>query len=316
MLSFKGPGGEVRIKDPLPLRLVDSPLVIALFTIGFMVWGGYYLSFSDPESFLGPPLSPGHKNLQDNCFVCHVPFEPVPQYSCERSGCHAGTVNKLTHVTMPCKSCHPMHTGGSFDPESMAAAECDQCHAELAKDPSSIFHPEVKARRPFTNVPREIMAHRKHETTKYKCVQCHCLGKNTLKEPMEELFKMDTCLKCKPHRGDPPDCKECHNYKLPEWRFHVPAAKTEKRTCLRPEEWKRLVHKTRVCTRFREREPGHKNLGICGTDTPATEYSPPPPDPGPQEASDGDTADAGGQDAANDNNPSHNSVPGKDGASP
>ena len=85
---YKGPEGEVEIKSPLPVRLVESSRMLTLWTLGFVIWGGYYLVAADPAMFLGKKLSSTHKQYQSQCIVCHTPFVGVTNEACQSPGCH------------------------------------------------------------------------------------------------------------------------------------------------------------------------------------------------------------------------------------
>jgi len=270
--KYKGPEGSIEFRDPLALRMVESNWFMAACALVFMVWGGYYLSFTNPEALYGRGLTPGHLALKNDCFTCHVPFRGVPNNSCVQSGCHAAIHAHQSHYRWACVECHDRHTDGAFDPRPYPDAECVRCHEKEESDPTSPFHPDNKTRRKSTTAPMSILPHGKHETSRYKCVQCHCLGRNTLQTQMEDLFKMETCMLCKEHVYKPPKCKVCHNHGQPRRLFHLERAITKRRDCMTPDELMELVHKVKLCTPYLSREPGFKNLTVCETDENIVEW--------------------------------------------
>lgn len=260
--TYCGPAGEVEVKEPLLLRLIDSSLFLTLWTLTLTAWAGYYLTFSDAEAFLGKRLSPGHAKLvhqKAGCFSCHSPFEPVTTESC--LDCHSKFIYASIHSTIPCKQCHPGHTDGAFVPASISDADCDNCHnraapgrlkdgttAEWKWDPDPQnrppqshvpYYPDRVGHPDLTRFPRDITSsharlnifqHSRHTgmgltregKRKFACYQCHYVGPKTMNTPMEDLITMRSCMDCKYHGKTAPGCKSCHNYKLHGYTFHLP----------------------------------------------------------------------------------------------
>ncbi len=262
---YKGPAGTVEIQPPLAVRLVKSSWFLSLWTLGFVIWGGYYLSFSEPRVFLSTPLSADHKQIGDDCLACHVPFVGVPDDSCVSAECHQSIHRNTIHNTREerCINCHPSHTGGELTPASMSNEECARCHDELDKNPESIFHPDNQKSRKVTYVPRSIFRHRSHQfPPHYKCWQCHCTGDSTLDVKMQDLFKMDSCLKCHVRET----CQVCHRYHQDR------EARPRDKTCINEQFVPDLLFKTMGCTAYRGREPNFKDLTVCETGQIAVEY--------------------------------------------
>jgi hypothetical protein len=289
--EYKGPGGEIRVQDPLAVRLVESTWFLTILTLAFVAWGAYYLYFADPQVFLGRRLSPAHQKLEKECMACHSPFAGVTDEACASTDCHPGIAQNTIHNTRDarCFSCHREHTDGAPLPVGVANSGCAQCHDRLQADPKSIFYPPNYERRQITNVPRAIFRHRLHQyPPHYKCSQCHCIGDKTLNLRMEQLFRMDSCMKC----HEQADCAVCHKYH----QQREPRPRT--RACIKQDFVSELQFKTLECTPYRGREPGFENMTVCETGAPAalpgaTAASAPAPAPAP-----GDTAapapDAGG----------------------
>jgi len=263
--SYKGPAGEVEIKDPIAVRLAESSWFLTLWTVGFMVWGGYYLYFAPPETFLGRTLSPGHVHLQNDCLACHQPFTGVPDESCGGSGCHEKIRTATIHNTMerPCISCHPEHTDGEFIKLGIGIPECITCHQKLEQDPKSAFYQKREDPRKITYVSREKFKHRSHRYPPfYKCYKCHCTGKGTIDVPMENLFLMESCVKC----HEESDCGSCHIY------HDQRDPRSRHLECIDEQFMPEMLLKTMGCSPYRERAPGFINLEVCETGEPAKDF--------------------------------------------
>ncbi len=279
---IRGPGGKREVRDPLSIRLVQNSWFLTLWTLGFLLWGGYYLAVASPGVFLGQSLSTSHANLKTDCMVCHVPFSGVPNESCAAAGCHAKSYLNTIHNTMdkPCITCHAEHAEGAFLSRGVDEKDCAACHRRLKRDPKSIFHPDRLKKRKTSYVDRQIFQHSDHRfPPHYKCWQCHCTGAGTLNVPMERLFKMDTCVKC----HEEGDCNDCH-------RYHDKRKKRPSQIqCIKEDYVGELLFKTATCTSFRGKAPGYENLTVCETGEPASEYGKePPPERDVQDGNDPD----------------------------
>lgn len=260
--TYKGPGGEVRVREPLAVRLVESTVVLSVLTFIFILWGAYYLHLADQRVFLGRGLSSVHKKLEKDCMACHVPFLGVTDEACQSPECHPKVMADTIHNTRKprCIECHPEHTGGEVPPPAVTAKTCAECHDRLKADPESQFYPPKWEKRTVTNVPRKIFRHRSHQyPPHYKCWQCHCTGKGTLNTPMEQLFVMDSCLKC--HEQE--NCKVCHPY------HQQREPRPRSTNCVRQEYVSELQFKTLECTEYKGRVPGFNHLTVCETGEPA-----------------------------------------------
>jgi hypothetical protein len=278
---YKGPSGEVEIKSPLHVRLVESSWMLTLWAAGFMAWGAYYLIYADPYVFIGKELSIAHKPLQSDCITCHQPFKGVSDETCSSTGCHSAMAahKETLHDTLGhrCTDCHWEHADGAFISFGIGEKDCAECHDKLKNDPDSKFYAGNTDQLKMTDVSRKIFKHRSHQfPPHYKCWQCHCTGKGTLDTPMEGLYKMSACLLCHDEKA----CGVCHGYHDP--RDPRPVALT----CIKEELMPDLQFKTQRCTSFRKRAPGHKNLTVCETGEPAIDYGkkPPPEETKPEPA--------------------------------
>jgi len=263
--NHKDRAGEVEIRDPILIRALLSPWLNIILATGLVFWGCYYLYFAPHSVFLGLHLSSEHKDLEHDCLACHQPYYGVPNESCASMDCHQDITTDSIHNTRTtsCFSCHAEHAGGYPIPAGMDDRECEDCHRKLKADPDSIFHPDRAAAREVTYVPRKIYRHMTHQfPPNYRCWQCHCIGEKTLNTPMEDLFKMESCLKCHEEKG----CQLCHQYHQPR------VARPRTRTCVNEKFLPELQLKTIGCTPYRGREPGYKNLTICETGEPAATY--------------------------------------------
>jgi len=256
--SYKGPAGEVEIKDPIAVRLVESSWWLTLWTIGFMIWGAYYLYFAPPSVFLGKKLSPAHKQLQADCMACHAPFIGVTDESCASADCHAAKAQNTLHdgLGRTCVSCHPEHTDGALIPQVLSQQNCADCHKRLAKDPASTFYADAAHPRINTFVSRKLYKHRSHQFPPFfRCWQCHCLGDKTINTPTKELFLMSSCVKCHEEK----DCSVCHHYHDPR----EPRAKLL--TCIKEQFVPDLLFKALSCEDYKGRPKGFKDIKVCET---------------------------------------------------
>jgi hypothetical protein len=125
------------------------------------------LTFAYPHLMVGPgKLIPGHKQLDTDCFACHVSFTGVDSRKCV--ACHkpddigrvttkgAALAKPLTStpfhqklVSQDCVSCHSDHAGvkryklhGNFNHALLkkeTAAQCQTCH----KSPTDALHKQI-----------------------------------------------------------------------------------------------------------------------------------------------------------------------------
>lgn len=263
--GYKGPAGEIQIKDPLAVRLVESSWWLTLWTLGFMAWGGYYLYFAPPEVFMSKQLSPGHMKLKTDCMACHSPFVGVTDESCGSADCHQDKALDTIHnsINPRCISCHPEHTDGDLLPMRPNQRECAECHKKLRKDPASVFFAQHEPPRRTTFVSRKLFKHRSHQFPPYyKCWQCHCLGDQTIDTPTPELFLMKSCLKCHEEK----DCNVCHHYH--DQRDPRPKLLS----CIKAQFAPDLQFKTMSCTAENKRPIGYGDLNVCETNEPVKDF--------------------------------------------
>jgi hypothetical protein len=256
--SYKGPAGEVEIKDPLAVRLVESSWWLTLWTIGFMVWGAYYLYLAPPSVFMGEALSSGHRKLAADCAACHSPFLSVADESCAAANCHAAKARNTLHdgLRRTCVSCHPEHTGGALLPRGITQQDCATCHNQLAKDPKSRLYASADPPRINTFVSRKLFKHRSHQFPPFfRCWQCHCLGERTINIPTRDLFLMSSCLKCHEQK----DCSVCHQYHDPR------DAHPKLVSCIDAQFVPDLLFKTLSCEDYQGRPKAFKDIKVCET---------------------------------------------------
>jgi hypothetical protein len=303
--TYRGPSGEVEIKEPLPLRMISSSWFLSLWTLALTLWAGYYLTFLDPGAFLGRRLSPGHANLirqKSACFTCHSPFESVSTEAC--LDCHGKFIYASIHSTIPCKQCHPGHTDGAFVPPALTEADCDKCHNRAATvewkwdpDPKKLpaqshvpYYPDRVGNPDLSHYPRDVSSshaplnifqHSKHTglgstregKKKFACYQCHFVGPKTMNTPLQDLITMKSCMDCKYHGKTAPGCKSCHNYRLHTYTFHLPKGPVlKKRQCITIHELLDAKSKIALEGPPPNAEPGWKDLPVCETGEPAINY--------------------------------------------
>ncbi|MFO8056649.1 MAG: hypothetical protein R6V10_05075 [bacterium] len=252
--TFTGPEGQVKIKEPWPVRIVDSVWLILLLTVALGAWGSYYLYQDDKTVFTGRELSAPHRELKNDCTACHDPFQGVPNRACTNSDCHPEMKNTI-HSTeaVKCHQCHPGHNNGGLATIEMDYQECRSCH-EPGKDVTG--NPRV------TNVSRDIFRHGAHSPPR-DCWYCHCTGKGTLDIKTKDLFKMDSCLSSGCHDEQQKDCDYCHAKPHPE---RSPSPRTMQ--CLHQGPLLPRLKGTKIrmyCTPHAERKRGFLGMEVCET---------------------------------------------------
>ncbi len=266
-LKYRGPGGNMTIRDAFPVRVVKSPVFLSVVFFITVIWSGSYLYRYDRTPFLSTPLSLEHYNIRNKCHTCHSGFGSVPNDGCLSGGCHREELVSTIHNTIDqeCIECHPEHLDGRSLPQSMKDHECADCHHLLTKDLESKFHPDNREKRHLSGVDRQIFSHKVHWYPVYECSACHCSGEGTINVPLKELFTMDACMKCHFNK----DCQLCHQYHNP--RLSRPL----RRTCIDKGSLDKLRDSTRSC-----QDVFVEDLMICETGESAKKPSEPeiPPD--------------------------------------
>lgn len=285
---YQGPGGEIEIKEPLPVRLAESSWFLTGLTVAGLVWAAYYLVIADPAVMVGRELSSNHRQLKSACLSCHVPFTGVLNESCLSAKCHGPKLRNTLHdgENRACNDCHQEHAERGWINAKMDNRECQNCHQALARDPKSPYFASKAARRKQTYVPHKIYSHPDHRIFGYTCKQCHCMdlpspvpGKKlrTINVPAEDLFKMDSCMEC--HRHLKGGCQVCHPYHQARKAGRIMLS------CIdNVDRFEDLLERTRMtCTPENSLMPGWVDLTICETGEPAVLYgqSPPPNPPTP-----------------------------------
>lgn len=203
------------------------------------------LTFAYPHLMVGPgKLIPGHKQLDTDCFACHVSFTGVDSSKCV--SCHKpADIGRLTTTGAPvakpltstpfhqelisqdCVACHSDHAGvkryhlkGYFDHALLKKEtinQCQNCH----KSPTDALHKQItgncgqchtqKKWTPATFEHDKYFALDRDHTT--SCVTCH----------VRNDYSRYTCYGCHEHTPDNirrehveegirqfDNCVECH----------------------------------------------------------------------------------------------------------
>ncbi|MDO9196937.1 cytochrome c3 family protein [Rhodoferax sp.] len=203
------------------------------------------LTFAYPHLMVGPgKLIPGHKQLDTDCFACHVSLTGANSEKC--ASCHkpadigrlttkgAPVVKPLTStpfhqklISQDCVACHSDHAGvkryhlkGYFDHALLKKETADQCQA-CHKPPADALHKQIsgncaqchnqKKWTPATfDHDKYFVLDRDHNAS---CVTCHVLND----------YSRYTCYGCHEHTPanvrrehveegirDFDNCVECH----------------------------------------------------------------------------------------------------------
>ena len=137
--------------------------VILAINLMVLAW----LTFAYPDLMVGPgKLIPGHKQLETDCFACHVSFNGASPPKC--ASCHKpANIGRLTTTGAPvlkpltatpfhqelisqdCVACHSDHAGvkryhlkGNFDHSLLKQETSDQCQA-CHKSPADALHKSI-----------------------------------------------------------------------------------------------------------------------------------------------------------------------------
>lgn len=215
-------------------------ILLAVNLIGLTV-----LVFAYPNLMVGPgKLIPGHKQLETDCFACHISFSGAASERCVT--CHKpADIGRLTSAGLPiskpltsnpfhqnlisqdCVACHSDHAGvkryrvqGRFDHAMLQAVTRDQCQG-CHKSPADSLHRNISGNcsqchtqekwTPATfNHNKFFALDRDHDT---RCATCH----------VRNDYSRYTCYGCHEHslsniRGehieegirDFDNCVECH----------------------------------------------------------------------------------------------------------
>lgn len=153
-----------------------AAMVIALAAISHLAYS------TSGKVFMDGPLSINHAVLEDECELCHAPWQGVVDARC--LGCHEQK-ESARHVdagfkgsTGRCAECHREHRNLDHDISFVGDATCLECHVSFSHGAPGPVKNSGKKRLPKSGV---LLTHNayylKGEYQPRYCDQCHVHGK-------------------------------------------------------------------------------------------------------------------------------------------
>ena len=137
------------VEPPSELRF--PPKWLSFSMVFFIIGSAYGLFQFDKVTFYtSRSVSAVHKDLEDSCATCHVPWEGPSAATCGTPGCHVGVLQASEHTQDECLDCHTEHRGLAFDIKGQDTV-CWKCHeADFLKRSMGGLHENIAG---ATNVP-------------------------------------------------------------------------------------------------------------------------------------------------------------------